>query len=77
MPFRRHAVEALVVAIATGTYAAALLIACAGFQPGADSHYHFLVARDIARAPSSPTWRAVCRSRYCAKCPSITIGDTI
>ncbi len=54
MPFRRHAVEALVVAIATGTYAAALLIACAGFQPGADSHYHFLVARDIARGAFVP-----------------------
>ena len=47
-PAAPRIVEALVVAFVSGTYAAVLLMVCAGFQPGADSHYHFLVAREIA-----------------------------
>ncbi|MGA2451532.1 MAG: hypothetical protein ABTD50_22985 [Polyangiaceae bacterium] len=53
-PFPIRWFETLGVALASGAYAAVLLVVCAGFQPGADSHYHFLVAREIARGALVP-----------------------
>ena len=44
----------VVVALTCGVYAALLLAACPGYQPGADSHYHFLVGREISRGTFVP-----------------------
>ena len=41
----RPSVGAGVVALVSGAYAALLLALTRGYQPGADSHYHFMVAR--------------------------------
>lgn len=49
MGVRTHpAFGALLVALASGGYAAWLLALAPGYQPGADSHYHFVVGRQIA-----------------------------
>lgn len=49
MGVRPHpALGALLVALASGGYAAWLLGLAPGHQPGADSHYHFVVGRQIA-----------------------------
>jgi hypothetical protein len=45
---------ALVVALVTGAYAAAVLAGWRGYQPSADSLYHFSVAREIARGHLVP-----------------------
>jgi hypothetical protein len=45
---------ALVVALVTGAYAAAILAGWRGYQPSADSLYHFSVAREIARGHLMP-----------------------
>jgi hypothetical protein len=45
---------ALLVAIASGAYAAAILALRPGYQAVADSHYHFSVARDIAHGDLVP-----------------------
>lgn len=45
---------ALLVALASGAYAAWVLALAPGYQPGADSHYHFVVARQIAAGTLVP-----------------------
>jgi hypothetical protein len=45
---------ALVVAVASATYATVLSLLEPGYQAGADSHYHFSVAREMARGTLVP-----------------------
>ena len=49
---RKTGASALSVGLAGATYAAVLLAHAPGYQAGADSHYHFSVAREIAHG----TW---------------------
>jgi hypothetical protein len=44
----------VVVAVASATYAAVLSVLSPGYQAGADSHYHFSVAREMARGTLVP-----------------------
>ncbi|HEX8790864.1 MAG TPA: hypothetical protein VF765_07915 [Polyangiaceae bacterium] len=48
------ALGAFLVALASGAYAAWVLALAPGYQPSADSHYHFVVARQIAAGTLVP-----------------------
>jgi hypothetical protein len=50
----RPGIVAAAVALASGAYAAVLLVLQPGYQPGADSHYHFEIAGEIARGHLVP-----------------------
>src|SRR5580700_5189564 len=50
----RRAAGAFLVALVTGAYAAAILAGWRGYQPSADSLYHFSVAREMAHGTLVP-----------------------